>query len=102
MKIDKIGLTLCLLGTFLSASGSALYKQNCKSCHGAKGEKRAMGKSQPIHKMSTVTIEERMYAYASGKKKAMSYVLKVKKTFVQKHSKKELHDVAIYIKGLNN
>ena len=100
MKISKTVWLVCLVGTVLNASGASLYKQKCKNCHGSHGEKKAMGKSKAIHKMSVSAIEKSMYDYASGKKKAMSYVVKVKKDFVHGHNDKTLHALAVYIHGL--
>ena len=50
--------------------------------------------------MSVSTIEIDMYVYASGKRKVMAYVVKTKKGFVKKYSKKELRDLNTYINKL--
>jgi len=48
-KITKIVLGLAVLATttLAAADGAALYKK-CAGCHGANGEKAALGKSQVI------------------------------------------------------
>ena len=100
MQLVKVLLPLFLVSSLYSVSGSTLYKQKCKSCHGVKAERKAMGKSKVIKGMSVVSIEKDMRAYASGKRKATSYVSKIKKSFLKKYSKKELRDLSIYIHSL--
>jgi len=100
MNIVKIILPVLMMGSLYAASGSTLYKQKCKSCHGAKAEKKAMHKSKVIRGMSVSSIEKQMHNYASGKRKAMSFVVKAKQDFVKHHSKKELRDLAVYIHSL--
>jgi len=100
MSIIKFILPVLLVSNVFSASGNTLYNKNCKSCHGKKAEKRAMGKSKIIKDLSTSTIEKDMQAYASGKRKTTSYIRKMKKDFIKKHSAKELHDLASYIHSL--
>ena len=100
MFIIKILLPVFVLSSLYSASGSTLYKQKCKSCHGAKAEKRAMSRSKVIRGMPAATIKREMHNYASGKRKAMSFVVKVKQDFVKHHSVKELQDLANYIHSL--
>jgi len=48
-KITKIALGLIVLAstTLAASDGAALYKK-CTGCHGANGEKQALGKSQVI------------------------------------------------------
>jgi len=100
MTLTKILLPL-LTGTMLFASsGASLYKKNCKSCHGAKGEKKALGKSKAIRGMSVATIEKDMHEYATGKRKTTSLVKKMKKDFIKKRSKEDLRAVSKYIHGL--
>lgn len=100
MNVFKILLPMLMVNTLFAVSSSTLYKQKCKSCHGAKAEKRAMSKSKVIRGMSVSRMEKEMHNYSSGKRKAMSYVMKIKQDFVKHHSKKELHDMAIYINRL--
>lgn len=100
MTLTKILLPL-LCGSFLIASsGSSLYAKKCKSCHGAQGNVKAMGKSKAIKGMPIATIEKAMHDYAKGKRKSMSVIKNAKKTFIKKYSKEELHAVAEYINSL--
>jgi cytochrome c len=48
------------------ADASALYGEKCASCHGAKAEKPALGKSQVIAGWSASKIEEALHGYQSG------------------------------------
>ena len=100
MTLIKILLPI-LCGSFLLASsGSSLYAKNCKSCHGVTGEITSMGKSKVIKGMPVATIEKAMQDYATGKRKSMSIIKKMKKDFMRKHSKEELHAVSKYINSL--
>ena len=100
MILTKILLPLCIGTLLFASSGSSLYKKECKSCHGEKGDKLAMGKSKVIKGMPFATIEKAMHDYASGKRKSLSLIKKMKKDFVRKHSKEELHAVSQYIHKL--
>ena len=100
MNIVKIMLPVLMMSSLFSASGSTLYKQKCKSCHGVKADKKAMGKSKAISPMSVSSIEKAMHDYSSGKRKSMSFVMKVKQDFVKHHSKKDLRALAAYIHSL--
>ena len=100
MTLTKILLPL-LTGTMLFASsGASLYKKNCKSCHGAKGEKKALGKSNVIKGMSVASIEKWMHDYVTDKRKSMAIAKKMKKDFLKKRSKEDLRAVSEYIHDL--
>lgn len=45
---------------------SALYGEKCASCHGAKADKPALGKSQIIAQWPASQIEEALHGYKSG------------------------------------
>lgn len=45
---------------------SALYGTKCASCHGAKAEKPALGKSQVIAGWSAAKVEEALHGYQAG------------------------------------
>jgi len=100
MTVAKMLLPLICGGFLFASSGSALYVKKCKSCHGAAGETKAMGKSKVIKGMPVATIEKAMQDYATGKRKSMSVIKKVKKDFIRTHSKEELHAVSKYIHSL--
>lgn len=46
--------------------GGTLFAQKCVSCHGAKGEKAAMNKSQIIADFSEAQIKEALKGYQNG------------------------------------
>ncbi|WP_295013708.1 c-type cytochrome [Sulfuricurvum sp.] len=45
---------------------SALFAQKCVSCHGAKGEKSALNKSQIIANFSEAQVKEALKGYQNG------------------------------------
>lgn len=100
MPLIKILSPLVAGSLLLASSGSSLYNKECKSCHGTKADKKVMGKSKAIKGMPVSSIEKNMHDYATGKRKSMPLVKKLKKNFIKKYSEKELHEVAIYIHGL--
>ena len=73
MKTTTITSTLkalviagAILGsTSLLADGAALYNK-CASCHGANGEKVALGKSKVIANMSEADLNTAMNGYKDG------------------------------------
>jgi cytochrome c553 len=101
MTLIKIVLPL-LAVSFLSASpAKTIYTQKCASCHGVNGDMKAMGSAKVIREMPVKEIEKALIDYTSGERKALPFVKNVKKDFVNKHSKEELHELASYIHGLN-
>lgn len=101
MKLTKIILIpLFTSSLLLASSGASIYKKACKSCHGAKGDKVALNKSKAINGMSVDTLDQAMKDYASGKRKSMSMVKKMKKDFINKYSKEEIQAVYKYIHEL--
>lgn len=46
--------------------GGALFTQKCASCHGAKAEKSALGKSQIIATFSEQQIKDALHGYQAG------------------------------------
>lgn len=66
MKKVVLGLvSLLALASIASADGAALYKK-CATCHGAHGEKAALGKSKVIDKMSKADIVTSLNGYKDG------------------------------------
>jgi cytochrome c553 len=60
---------LFLIGLFTSslfASGAAIYDGACKTCHGAKAEKVALGKSKVLATLSEAEIISNMKGYKAG------------------------------------
>lgn len=100
MKLIKIGLALCTASLLYGSSAKSMYTQNCASCHGVNGDTKAMGTSKAIKDMSVEDIENAVVDYASGERKAPSFVKSAKATFMRSHTKEELHELAVYIHSL--
>lgn len=101
MNFIKIGVSLLTVSILSASPAQNTYVQKCASCHGANGDMKAMGTARSIKEMPVEEIENALISYASGERKAMAFVKSVKKDFVNKHTKEELHDLAVYIHGLN-
>jgi len=64
--MKKTLLLALLAGVALSAAdGAALFKK-CAACHGAQGEKHALGKSKVINTMPPAQIVDALKGYQSG------------------------------------
>jgi len=48
-----------------SSDGESLYLR-CKGCHGASGEKHALGTSELLQKQSAADIEKKLNGYKNG------------------------------------
>jgi len=98
--MKKITLALMLAGaaSLAMADGAALYKK-CAGCHGAKGEKHALGKSAVIAGMDVATLEKDMKEYKAGtlNKHGMGMLMKGQ---VAALSDADIKALAEYIHGL--
>lgn len=67
MKTTKILAGLLIIGatSLFASNGEALYKA-CASCHGANGEKAALGKSQIIKGWDAAKTEASLIGYKNG------------------------------------
>ena len=101
MNFIKISVSLLTVSLLSASPAQNTYVQKCASCHGVNGDMKAMGSAKVIKEMPVEEIEKALINYASGERKAMPFVTNVKKDFVNKHSKEELHELANYIHGLN-
>lgn len=64
--MKKLIITLITLSSMAMASdGAALYKK-CVACHGANGEKPALGKSLVINKMTKDDLVSALNGYKDG------------------------------------
>ncbi len=63
-KLAVLGLAAAL-ATSLMADGKALYGK-CAGCHGANGEKKALGKSEVIKGWSKEKLVEALKGYKAG------------------------------------
>ena len=65
--IQKVLLALTVVGslTVAAADGASLYKK-CAGCHGASGEKKALGKSLVIKGWEATKTVEALKGYKTG------------------------------------
>ncbi|WP_294966136.1 c-type cytochrome [Sulfurimonas sp.] len=65
--INKVLLGLAIVGslTIAAADGASLYK-SCASCHGATGEKKALGRSAIIKGWQATKTIEALNGYKAG------------------------------------
>ena len=98
--MKKVVLTVLALGamSFLAADGAALYKK-CAGCHGANGEKKALGKSGILLGRSSAALEESIKGYKAGtlNKNGMGGLMKGQ---VASYSDADIKAVADFISGL--
>jgi len=98
--MKKAVLTVLALGamSFLAADGAALYKK-CAGCHGANGEKKALGKSGILLGQSSAALEEAIKGYKAGtlNKNGMGGLMKGQ---VASYSDADIKAVADFISGL--
>lgn len=57
---------IALFASSLFASGADIYNGACKTCHGAKAEKVALGKSKVLATLSEAEIVANMKGYKAG------------------------------------
>ena len=97
--MKKIALTLLVASvSLMAADGAALFKK-CAACHGAKAEKKALGKSNVINTMSAADIETALKGYKAGtlNTKGMGALMKGQ---VASYSDADIAAVAAYITTL--
>ncbi|MCD4759002.1 MAG: c-type cytochrome [Arcobacteraceae bacterium] len=63
--MKKLILVTLFAGS-LFADGGAIYNGACKTCHGAKAEKVALGKSKVLASLSEAEIVSTMKGYKDG------------------------------------
>jgi len=65
--MKKVLLTLAFAGcALMAADGKAIYDGQCKSCHGADGKMKALGKSNPVAGMKAADVEKDLAGYKAG------------------------------------
>jgi cytochrome c553 len=82
----------------VQVDASALYGEKCASCHGAKADKPALGKSQVIAGWSASQVEDALHGYQSG-----SYGKEMKALMagqVKSLSAEQIKSLAKYISAL--
>ena len=98
MKKAILALMFAGAASLMMADGAALFKK-CAGCHGAKGEKKALGKSAVIGGMDVATLEADMKGYKAGtlNKHGMGMLMKGQ---VAGLSDAQIKELAEYIHGL--
>ncbi|MRJ01837.1 MAG: c-type cytochrome [Epsilonproteobacteria bacterium] len=66
-KWAVLTLAVATATTLMAADGAALYKK-CAGCHGAHGEKKALGKSAIIKDMTKDEVYKALQDYKAGKR----------------------------------
>ena len=97
--MKKIVLSLLVTGVALMASdGAALYKK-CAACHGANGEKKALGKSEIINTMSKEELTTSLKEYKAGTRntKGMGALMKGQ---VASYTEADITAVSEYISSI--
>ena len=84
--------------SLVMADGAALFKK-CAGCHGAKGEKKALGKSAVIGGMDVATLVEDLKGYKAGKTNNHGMGMMMKSQ-VASLSDADIQALAEYIHGL--
>ena len=75
--MKKVLLTLAFAGAALmAADGKAIFDAQCKSCHGADGKMKALGKSAPVAGSKTVEADLKGYKAGTTNKAGMGSVMK--------------------------
>jgi cytochrome c553 len=98
--MKKVLLTLAFAGcALLAADGKAIFDGQCKSCHGADGKMKALGKSNPVAGMAAASVEKDLAGYKAGtlNKHGMGAVMKGN---AAKLSDADMKAVASYIATL--
>lgn len=97
--MKKIALALLVASvSLMAADGAALYKK-CAACHGAKGEKKALGKSEVIDTWDAAKIADALKGYKAGTRNVhgMGALMKGQ---VAPYSDADIEAVSAYITGL--
>jgi len=96
--MKKVLLTLAFAGcALMAADGKAIFDAQCKSCHGADGKMKALGKSNPVAGSKTVKADLEGYKAGTLNKHGMGTVMKGN---AAKLSDADMTAVASYIGGL--
>jgi len=64
--VTKTAVSVPAKITATAVDGNALYAQKCASCHGNKGEKSALNKSQVIADFNEQQINDALHGYQAG------------------------------------
>jgi len=65
--MKKVLLSLAFAGcALLAADGKAIFDGQCKSCHGADGKMKALGKSNPVAGLAAAEVVKSLEGYKAG------------------------------------
>lgn len=96
--MKKVLLTLAFAGcALMAADGKSIYDAQCKSCHGADGKMKALGKSNPVAGSKTVEADIKGYKAGTLNKHGMGSVMKGN---ASKLSDADTKAVSDYLAGL--
>lgn len=97
--LKKVLVIIALSSAMFASSAANLYSSKCASCHGTKGEKKALGKSDVINKMSVAKLTTLLKGYKTGKENlhGMGALMKGQ---VANLSDSEIKNLATYIHSL--
>ncbi len=95
----KMLLAILGLSVLLSAADGGVLYQKCAACHGMKGEKAALGKSEVISGWSSAKTLEALKGYKAGTRntKGMGAIMKGQMATLSDSDMKTLSD---HIAGL--
>lgn len=92
--MKKIAFLLTIVTSLVYGDGASLYSK-CVSCHGAKGEKAALGKSKIINTMSKDEIVLALQGYKAGTYGGASKALM--KAQMSSFNDSQIKEIASYI-----
>jgi cytochrome c553 len=96
-KLSIVALMLSATTALMAADGAALYKK-CAGCHGASGEKAALGKSKIIKGWDAAKSIEALKGYKAGTYGgAMKGLMKGQ---IASYSDADIEAVSAYVAGL--
>jgi len=97
-KIAILGLVAAGAISLMAADGAALFKK-CAGCHGAKAEKKALGKSEVIAGWDKAKIVQALKGYKAGKRNVHGMGA-LMRSQVATYSDADIEAVADYISKL--
>ena len=100
MILTKVLLPVLSVSFLAASSADSIYQSNCASCHGNKGEKKALGRSNMIKGMPTEAFVKIIHEFVSGEKKSIIIAKRAKKRLINTHNKEEIQALAEYVNKL--
>ncbi len=75
--------------------GQEVYTENCRNCHGPRGQAKALGRSRPLRELTTEEVVEHLLSYQLPHD-GHSMQDRIKSSL----GEQDIHDVAAYIATL--